>query len=162
MKILLTGSEGFVGGYLRKELEKTDYIVYCIDRVKVSRINYFCFDLTDEVLSLEKLFKDQIGVPITKYRLRYRVFIGIIQLALGRSVTEAALTAGFASSAHFSKSFTAINGIPPSTTFLKPPYLEVLIAREIVETMNTHSIFDGEDTRTKTGGVFSEHSTTCN
>ena len=59
MKILLTGSEGFVGGYLRKELEKTGHIVYCIDRVKVSRINYFCFDLSDEILSLEKLFKDE-------------------------------------------------------------------------------------------------------
>jgi transcriptional regulator GlxA family with amidase domain len=82
---------------------------------------------------LEKLFKEQIGVPIRKYRLRYRVFIGTIQLALGRSVTDAALAAGFASSAHFSKSFSAINGIPPSTTFLKPPFLEVLIADEVLE-----------------------------
>lgn len=60
MKILLTGSEGFVGGYLRKELEKTGYIVYCIDRVKLSRVNYFCFDLSDEILNLEKSFKDEI------------------------------------------------------------------------------------------------------
>lgn len=82
---------------------------------------------------LEKLFKEQIGIPITKYRLRYRVFIGIIQLALGYSVTDAALAAGFASSAHFSKSFSTINGIPPSTTFLKPPFLEVLIANEVLE-----------------------------
>jgi len=87
---------------------------------------------------LEKLFKEQMGVPITKYRLRYRVYIGIIQLALGRSVTEAALTSGFSSSAHFSKSFTAINGIPPSTTFLKPPFLDVLIADEVLETMETN------------------------
>ncbi|MFT5716681.1 MAG: AraC-like DNA-binding protein [Oleiphilaceae bacterium] len=86
---------------------------------------------------LEKLFKKQIGVPITKYRLRYRVFIGIIQLALGRSVTDAALASGFASTAHFSKSFSAINGIPPSTTFLKPPFLEVLIADEVLEAINS-------------------------
>jgi len=84
---------------------------------------------------LEKLFKEQIGIPITKYRLRYRVFIGILQLALGQSITDAALAAGFASSAHFSKSFSAINGIPPSTTFLKPPFLEVLIAHEAMEAM---------------------------
>jgi AraC-like DNA-binding protein len=88
---------------------------------------------------LEKLFKEQIGVPITKYRLRYRVFIGIIQLALGRSVTDAALAAGFASSAHFSKSFSAINGIPPSTTFLKPPFLDVLIADELLAAMNSNT-----------------------
>jgi len=59
MKILLTGSEGFVGGYLRKELEKTDQIVYCIDRVKISRNNYFCFDLSNEISSLAKLLKDE-------------------------------------------------------------------------------------------------------
>jgi AraC-like DNA-binding protein len=80
---------------------------------------------------LEKLFKEQIGVPITKYRLRYRVFIGIIQLAMGRTITDAALAAGFASTAHFSKSFSDINGIPPSTTFLKPPFLNVRIAQEV-------------------------------
>lgn len=84
---------------------------------------------------LEKLFKDQIGIPITKYRLKYRVFIGIIHLALGQSITEAALAAGFASSSHFSKSFSAINGIPPSETFLKPPYLNVLIADEVLNTL---------------------------
>jgi AraC-like DNA-binding protein len=82
---------------------------------------------------LEKLFKDQIGIPITKYRLKYRVFIGIIHLALGRSITEAALAAGFASSSHFSKSFSAINGIPPSTTFLKQPFLNVLLADEVLK-----------------------------
>lgn len=85
---------------------------------------------------LEKLFKDQTGIPITKYRLKYRVFIGIIHLALGRSITEAALAAGFASSSHFSKSFSAINGIPPSETFLKPPYLHILIADEVLSSLS--------------------------
>jgi AraC-like DNA-binding protein len=82
---------------------------------------------------LEKLFKDQMGIPITKYRLKYRVFIGIIHLALGQTITEAALVAGFASSSHFSKSFSAINGIPPSATFLKPPFLNVLLADEVLK-----------------------------
>jgi nucleoside-diphosphate-sugar epimerase len=59
MKILLTGSEGFVGVYLRKELEKTGNFIYCIDRVKVSRTNYFCFDLSNEISSLAKLLKDE-------------------------------------------------------------------------------------------------------
>jgi AraC-like DNA-binding protein len=81
---------------------------------------------------LEKLFKDQVGVPITKYRLRYRVFIGIIHLASGQTITEAALAAGFASSSHFSKSFSSINGVPPSEAFFKPPFLNVLIADEVL------------------------------
>jgi len=59
MKILLTGSEGFVGVYLRKELEKIGNFIYCIDRVKVSRANYFCFDLSNEISSLAKLLKDE-------------------------------------------------------------------------------------------------------
>jgi len=100
-------------------------------------VSEFAEDVYLSESRLEKLFKKQIGVPITKYRLRYRVFIGIIQLALGQSVTDAALAAGFASSAHFSKSFSTINGIPPSTTFLKPPFLEVLIAHEVLEAINS-------------------------
>ena len=59
MKILLTGSEGFVGVYLRKELEKSRHVIHCIDRVKVSRTNYFCFDLSNEISSLAKLLKDE-------------------------------------------------------------------------------------------------------
>jgi AraC-like DNA-binding protein len=88
---------------------------------------------------LEKLFKDQLGIPITKYRLRYRVSIGIVHLALGQSITKAALAAGFASSSHFSKSYSAINGISPSETFFKPPYLNVLISDEI---LNKPKIFN--------------------
>ena len=59
MKILLTGSEGFVGVYLRKELERNDNVVYCIDRAEVKRTNYFCFDLSNEISSLAKLLKDE-------------------------------------------------------------------------------------------------------
>ncbi|HTN35416.1 MAG TPA: AraC family transcriptional regulator [Marinobacter sp.] len=80
---------------------------------------------------LGKLFKDQIGLPVTQYRLRYRVFISVILLAQGYSVTEAALIAGFSNSAHFSRSFSAINGVQPSTTFMRPPFLETFIDDDI-------------------------------
>ncbi len=87
---------------------------------------------------LEKLFKDQVGLPITQYRLRYRVFIGTILMAMGHSVTDAALYAGFSSSAHFSRSYRAINGMTPSTVFLRPPYLHPVIddsAAELVASL---------------------------
>ncbi len=87
---------------------------------------------------LMKLFKDQVGLPVTQYRLRYRVFISVVLLALGYSVTEAALIAGFSNSAHFSRSFSAINGMPPSATFMKPPFLETFIdddLQTLVESM---------------------------
>ena len=89
---------------------------------------------------LEKLFKDQLGIPITKYRLRYRVSIGIVHLALGKSITKAALAAGFSSSSHFSKSYSAINGITPSETFFKPPYLNVLISDEVLNKPKKQSV----------------------
>lgn len=81
MKILLTGSEGFVGGYLRKELENIGHVIYCIDRVNVIRTNYFCFNLSNKTSSLEKLLKDEsfdllIHLAAAKgdYNLKYNDF----------------------------------------------------------------------------------------
>lgn len=59
MNILLTGSEGFVGGYLRKELDRMGHLVYCIDRVEANRDKFFCFDLSNETSSLAKLLKEE-------------------------------------------------------------------------------------------------------
>jgi len=76
---------------------------------------------------LEKLFKEQAGLPITQYRMRYRVFISTILMALGYSMTDAALYAGFSSSAHLSRVYRTINGMTPSAVFLRPPYLDPVI-----------------------------------
>lgn len=76
---------------------------------------------------LEKLFKEQAGLPITQYRVRYRVFISTIIMALGYSVTEAALLAGFSNSAHLSRCYRQVNGVTPSSTFLNPPYLDSVL-----------------------------------
>lgn len=57
MKILLTGSEGFVGSVLRKSLEKKKYDVYSIDRIKKIRKNYFCCDLSGDLSNLQLSLK---------------------------------------------------------------------------------------------------------
>ena len=49
MKILVTGSEGFVGSYLVKELIANKHDVYCIDRVEVDREKYYRYDLSKEI-----------------------------------------------------------------------------------------------------------------
>ena len=49
MKILVTGSEGFVGSYLVKELIANKLDVYCIDRVEVDREKYYRYDLSKEI-----------------------------------------------------------------------------------------------------------------
>jgi AraC-like DNA-binding protein len=87
---------------------------------------------------LNKLFKDQIGIPITKYRLQIRLSIGIILLAEGYSVTSAAYEAGFSSAAHFSTCFSDMIGIQPSTTFLKSPFMDTFISDDVLEYI--HSI----------------------
>ena len=81
---------------------------------------------------LVKLFKSQIGIPITRYRIRRRVHVGMVYLCLGYSVTEAALGAGFASTAHFSKCFSAILGVPPSSSAVNPPFLDVILDEDIL------------------------------
>lgn len=84
---------------------------------------------------LVKLFKTQLGIPITKYRLQIRISYGVIHLAAGRSVTDAALFSGFSSSAHFSKCFSDMIGIQPSTQFLKPPFIKAFISPDVLKSL---------------------------
>ena len=84
---------------------------------------------------LAKLFKRQMGIPITKYRLQIRVSYGVIHLAAGRSSTEAAYLAGFSSSGHFSKCFSDMIGVKPSSTFLKPPYVKAYISDDVLDAL---------------------------
>jgi len=81
---------------------------------------------------LNKLFKQQIGIPITKYRLQFRLSIGIILLAAGYTVTAAAYETGFSSSAHFSTCFSEMVGFQPSTHFLKLSEMNVFISDDVL------------------------------
>jgi AraC-like DNA-binding protein len=60
------------------------------------------------------LFKAATGVPFRRYRLWVRMGAAVRDMAAGRSLTEAALAAGFASSSHFSSAFREMFGLPPS------------------------------------------------
>ncbi|WP_111494951.1 MULTISPECIES: helix-turn-helix domain-containing protein [Marinobacter] len=82
---------------------------------------------------LEKLFKKQVGLTITQYRIRYRVSISTILMALGHSMTDAAMYAGFSSSAHLSRCYRTVNGMSPSAMFLQPPYLHPLVDESALE-----------------------------
>lgn len=68
---------------------------------------------------LEKLFKEQTGLPVTQYRLRYRIYVACILLGMGYSITDAAHKAGFSSSSHFSRTFRTLTGETASQTFFK-------------------------------------------
>lgn len=46
-KALITGSHGFVGPYLKNELEQNGYVVYGVDCQKLKEDNYYYADITD-------------------------------------------------------------------------------------------------------------------
>lgn len=60
------------------------------------------------------VFADAMGVTFTRYRQWRRMGIVIRRLAEGENLTQAALAAGFASSAHLSAAFRDMFGVSPS------------------------------------------------
>jgi AraC-like DNA-binding protein len=62
----------------------------------------------------QHLFKDSVGVPFRRFRLWARMRIALAHAMRGASLTEAAMAAGMASSAHLSAAFKAMFGIAPS------------------------------------------------
>jgi AraC-like DNA-binding protein len=67
----------------------------------------------------QHLFKAETGVPLRRYRIWNRIGAASRAIAEGRSLTEAAHGAGFASSAHFSKAFRDMFGMMPSELFAR-------------------------------------------
>ncbi|MDC0661566.1 helix-turn-helix domain-containing protein [Marinobacter sp. SS21] len=63
---------------------------------------------------LMQLFRQYVGVPIRRYRQWHRLFVTTIAVAQGKSLTEAAMDAGFTDSAHFSHTFRTTLGLKPT------------------------------------------------
>jgi AraC-like DNA-binding protein len=63
---------------------------------------------------LQHLFRDQVGVPIRRYLLWHRYLTALSLLADGASVTRAAHAAGFAGSAHLTRTAVRMNGFTPT------------------------------------------------
>jgi AraC-like DNA-binding protein len=82
------------------------------------------------------LFTEQMGLPIRRYTLWLRLRDAFLSLAFGTSITDAAHHAGFSDSAHMSRTFRGMFGIPPSffkegrgqvrTEFVRPASLDRL------------------------------------
>jgi AraC-like DNA-binding protein len=63
---------------------------------------------------LSHLFAEDVGLPFRRYVLWRRLMLGVETAGRGVSLTEAAVAAGFADSAHFSRTFRANFGLAPS------------------------------------------------
>lgn len=60
------------------------------------------------------LFVEEIGLPFRTYLLWRRLTVAVDNMAAGAPLTEAAHAAGFADSAHFSRTFLRMFGLPAS------------------------------------------------
>lgn len=73
---------------------------------------------------LGELFRRDIGIPLRRYLLWLRLIEAVEALAGGLTLTEAAHRAGFADSAHFTRTFNRMFGMPPSALHLA--HVEIL------------------------------------
>jgi len=63
---------------------------------------------------LAQLFKQITGISIRRFTLWHRINIAALSCAQGATMTEAAIEAGFADYAHFSRTFSEMGGLKPS------------------------------------------------
>ncbi len=73
---------------------------------------------------LIQLFKQVTGIPIRRFRLCHRIFVTLLNLDTGMSLTEAVVEAGFSDYSHFSRIFKELGGVKPS---------ELLSSRNLVD-----------------------------
>lgn len=80
------------------------------------------------VSRLQHLFREELGITLTDYVRWQRIKRAGLSLQHGYSLTEAAHAGGFADSAHFSRTFRAMFGLPPSTLVRGSSAVQVLFA----------------------------------
>lgn len=81
---------------------------------------------------LAHLFSEQIGVPLRRYILWLRLRAAVEGAAAGASLTDTAHAAGFADSAHLSRSFKETFGVTPSLLFQHRTMLDITICEQRV------------------------------
>ena len=72
----------------------------------------------------QHLFKEATGVPFRRYKIWNRMGCAVRSMAAGQSLTDAALSSGFSSSAHFSAAFKEMFGMAPSRLAQMRPGIE--------------------------------------
>ena len=73
---------------------------------------------------LTHLFKQEVGIPISRFIVWWRVRAAIEQLSKSATLTEAAHASGFSDLPHMSKTFKQLFGFAPSSLF-KPHTIKI-------------------------------------
>ncbi len=72
---------------------------------------------------LTHVFSREVGIPFRRYVLWARIKRAVEATRTGANATDAAVAAGFADSAHLSRTFRAMFGLPPSSVL---PFVEII------------------------------------
>lgn len=74
---------------------------------------------------LRCLFREATGISIRRYRMWHRLFVTASLMAQGKSMTIAALEAGFTDSSHFNHAFKGMIGMKPSSILIKQQHVRI-------------------------------------
>ena len=80
---------------------------------------------------MNRWFKRFTGVPVRRYRLWHRLFVTANLMAFGKTLTEAAHTAGFSDSSHLNHTFRSMLGMTPSFVFQRSERLRIFSSDDV-------------------------------
>ncbi|OUS26808.1 hypothetical protein A9Q99_16450 [Gammaproteobacteria bacterium 45_16_T64] len=107
-------------------------IIEIIDFIKGDpTVNHTNKDMAKRInvseVTLQRLFKATTGIPIRRFRLWHRLYVTATLLAFGRSITEAALEAGFSDASHFNHVFKDMLGMCPSSIIRRTQNMSIFV-----------------------------------
>lgn len=79
---------------------------------------------------LRRVFKQTTGIPLRRYRRWHRLFVTATLMASGKTLTDAALAAGFSDSSHFNHTFREMLGMKPSSALRRKDHMNIFIGQE--------------------------------
>lgn len=128
--ILFPAADEVVPGF-----EADERVRQVIERIRQDPTDNLSNDALGDMVGLsgdrlQRLFKDATGIPIRRYRLWHRLFVTSTMMAMGSSLTDAALAAGFSDSSHLTNVFRNMLGMSPSTVLRRSRQIRILVGSE--------------------------------
>lgn len=91
---------------------------------------YFADQLNMTMAQLRNAFKKTTGISIRRYRIWHRLFVAATLMHLGRSLTQAAVEAGFSDASHFNHAFREMIGLKPSAVLKASQRTRIFVGGE--------------------------------
>ena len=111
-----------------KQLKIRNSVSYISDERIASAVNYICSGLSKQITCKEvadrvylsqgrfsHLFKEQVGMTFAAYLIYRRIMFAYGEMFKGKTITEAALSAGFCGSSHFADVNRRVFGLSVSS-----------------------------------------------